>query len=80
MMMNPVSLILLGKFSIGIIAEKLGIIILQNHLLEGDSVSVFSKDEVTCNEMNRHASCLPCGNVWIAKPSVPMDVCCRSTC
>lgn len=35
MMMNPVSLILLGKFSIRIIAEKVGII-LQSHLLEGD--------------------------------------------
>lgn len=73
MMMNPVSLILLGKFSIRIIAEKLGIVIVHNHLLECDSVLVLSKDEVICNEKNIHASCLPRGDVWIAKPSISMD-------
>lgn len=74
-MMNPVSLILLGKFPIRITAENLGIIILQNHLLEGDSILILFKDEVICNEMSRHASRLPHGDVWIAKPSIPMDAC-----
>lgn len=72
-MMNPVSLILLGKFSTRIIAEKLGVIILHNHLLEGDSILVLSKDEVTCSEMSRHASSLPRGGVWSAKPLIPVD-------
>lgn len=72
-MMNPVSLILLGKFSTRIVAEKFGIIILQNPLLEGDSILVLSKEEVTCSEMSRRASCLPHGDVWSAKPLIPVD-------
>lgn len=81
-MMNPVSLILLGKFSLRIIADKLGII-LQNHLLEGESVSVSSKDEVTCHEMSRYASLLPHGDLcglqslqsqWVLPDSLLADI------
>lgn len=45
MMMNPVSLILLGKFSLSNFFQKsLEKIILQNHLLEGDSISILFQD------------------------------------